>query len=203
MGPWEWDLKRLVASLNVAGQQNGRDRHERASAVKRCVKGYRFNAHRLQNMGVMDIWYLHAYPGRENPIAKADPKSKAVFRKTLAKAMHTDNRALMPKLADRKSNGSWAFRDDPPVLTRADKSTKQKVIDALNRYSLTLPRERRVMLGHYHVGDVSHRVVGVGSVGTRAYLALLFGNGETDPLFLQVKEAIAPAHLPFSASVVT
>ena len=148
MGPWEWDLKRLVAS-------------------------------------------------GENPIAKADPKSKAVFRKTLAKAMHTDNHALMPKVADRKSNGSWAFRDDPPVLTRAEKSTKQKVIDALNRYSLTLPRERRVMLGHYHVGDVAHRVVGVGSDGTRAYLALLFGNGETDPLFLQVKEAIAPAHLPF------
>ena len=89
MGPWEWDLKRLVAS-------------------------------------------------GENPIAKADPKSKAVFRKTLAKAMHTDNHALMPKVADRKSNGSWAFRDDPPVLTRAEKSTKQKVIDALNRYSLTV-----------------------------------------------------------------
>jgi uncharacterized protein (DUF2252 family) len=197
IGPWEWDLKRLVASVNVAGRRNGLNRGERATAVRRCVKGHRFNAHRLQDMGALDIWYLHAYPGRENPIAKADPKSKAVFRKTLAKAMHTDNRALMPKVADRKSNGSWTFRDDPPVLTRVDKATKQKVIDALNRYSLTLPRERRVMLGHYHVADVAHRVVGVGSVGTRAYLALLFGNGERDPLFLQVKEAIAPAHQPF------
>jgi uncharacterized protein (DUF2252 family) len=148
-------------------------------------------------MGVLDIWSLHAYPGRENPIAKADPKSKAVFRRTLAKAMHTDNRALMPKVADRKSNGSWTFRDDPPVLTRVDKATKQKVIDALNRYSLTLPHERRVMLGQYHVADVAHRVLGVGSVGTRAYLALLFGNGEGDPLFLQVKEAMTPAHGPF------
>jgi uncharacterized protein (DUF2252 family) len=197
IGPWEWDLKRLVASVNVAGRQNGLSRSERAAAVRRCVKGYRFNAHRLQEMGVLDIWYLHAYPGRENPIAKADLKSKAVFRKTLARAMHTDNRALMPKVADRKSNGSWTFRDDPPVLTRVDKATKQKVIDALNRYSLTLPRERRVMLGHYNIVDVAHRVVGVGSVGTRAYLALRFGNGEGDPLFLQVKEAMSPAHQPF------
>ena len=197
IGPWEWDLKRLVASVNVAGRQNGLNRGERATAVRRCVKGYRFNAHRLQDMGVLDIWYLHAYPGRENPIVKADPKSKAVFRKTLAKAMHTDNRALMPKVADRKSNGKWTFRDDPPVLTRVDEATKRKVIDALNRYSLTLPRERRLMLGHYQVADVAHRVVGVGSVGTRAYLVLLFGNGEGDPLFLQVKEALPPAHAPF------
>jgi uncharacterized protein (DUF2252 family) len=197
IGPWEWDLKRLTASVNVAGRQNGLNRRERAAAVRQCVKGYRFNARRLQDMGVLDIWYLHAYPGRENPIVKADPKSKAVFRKTLAKAMHTDNRTLMPKVADRKSNGSWTFRDDPPVLTRVDGATKQKVIEGLNRYSLTLPRERRLMLGHYHIADVAHRVVGVGSVGTRAYLVLLFGNSEGDPLFLQVKEAMAPAHGPF------
>jgi uncharacterized protein (DUF2252 family) len=197
IGPWEWDLKRLTASVNVAGRQNGLNRSERAAAVRQCVKGYRFNARRLQDMGVLDTWYLHAYPGKENPIVKADPKSKAVFRKTLAKAMHTDNRALMPKVADRKGNGKWTFRDDPPVLTRVDKATRQKVIDALNRYSLTLPRERRLMLGRYHFADVAHRVVGVGSVGTRAYLVLLFGNGDADPLFLQVKEALPPAHAPF------
>jgi uncharacterized protein (DUF2252 family) len=191
IGPWEWDLKRLTASVNVAGRQNGLNRKERAAAVRQCVKGYRFNARRLQDMGVLDVWYLHAYPGRDNPIVKADPKSKAVFRKTLAKAMHTDNRALMPKVADRKSNGSWTFRDE---------ATKRKVIDALNRYALTLPRERRLMLGRYHVADVAHRAVGVGSVGTRAYLVLLFGNGEADPLFLQVKEAMPPAHAPFLPS---
>jgi hypothetical protein len=93
-----------------------RQRPVAAAAVRQCVKGYRFNARRLQDMGVLDVWYLHAYPGRDNPIVKADPKSKAVFHKTLAKAMHTDNRALMPKVAERKSNGSWTFRDDPPVL---------------------------------------------------------------------------------------
>src|SRR5580692_7499196 len=81
IGPWEWDLKRLTASVNIAGRQNGLNRRERAAAVRQCVKGYRFNARGLQDMGVLDVWYLHAYPGRDNPIVKADPKSKAVFRK--------------------------------------------------------------------------------------------------------------------------
>lgn len=197
VGPWEWDLKRLAASVNVAGRSNGLNSHERANAVKRCVEGYRFNARRLQSMGVMDIWYLHAYPGRDNPIAKADPKSKAVIRKTLSKALHTDNRALLSKVCDREGEGAWAFRDAPPVLTRVDKTTKQKVIDSLESYARTLSRERRIMLNRYHVVDVAHRVVGVGSVGTRAYLVLLFGNGDDDPLFLQVKEAATPAHAPF------
>jgi uncharacterized protein (DUF2252 family) len=197
VGPWEWDLKRLTASVNVAGRQNGLNRRERAAAVRRAVEGYRFNVHRLQSMGVLDIWYLHAYPGRDNPIVKMDPKSKAVFDKVLAKAQHTDNLKLLPKVVDRNRDGSWSFRDDPPVLTRVDKATKQKVIKALNRYSLTLSRERRIMLGRYSAVDVAHRVVGVGSVGTRAYLALLFGNGDDDPLFLQVKEAPMAAHAPY------
>ncbi len=196
-GPWEWDLKRLVASVNVAGRENGLNRRERAAAVRRCVEGYRFNISRLQDMGVLDVWYLHAYPGRDNPLTKIDPKSHAVIGKTLAKALRTDNRKLLPKVAERGRNGSWKFREDPPVLTRVDASTKARVLDGLNRYTNTLPRERRFMLNRYHLADVAHRVVGVGSVGTRAYLALLFGNGENDPLFLQVKESVEAAHAPY------
>jgi len=197
VGPWEWDLKRLVASVNVAGRQNGLNRRERSAAVVRCVQGYRFNANRLQDMGVLDVWYLHAYPGRENPMVKIDPKSRAVLTKTVAKALRTDNRNLLPKVADRKGDGSWSFRNDPPVLTRVSKETKAKVIETLNQYAFTLGPERRMMLGRYHVADVAHRVVGVGSVGTRAYLVLLFGVGDDDPLFLQVKESVAPAHAPY------
>lgn len=197
IGPWEWDLKRLVASVNVAGRQNGLNGRERAAAVRRCVEGYRSNIYRLQDMGVLDVWYLHAYPGRENPLVKPDPKSRAMVAKTLAKALRTDNRTLLPKVAERGRHGSWKFREDPPVLTRVDASTKAKVLDALNRYTDTLPRERRFMLNRYHLADVAHRVVGVGSVGTRAYLALLFGNGDDDPLFLQVKESVQPAHAPY------
>ena len=195
-GPWEFDLKRLVASVNVAGRHNGLSRRERAAAVKRCVEGYRFKVHRLQSMAVLDVWYLHAYPGRDNPLVKVDAKSRAVFQKTLAKALKTDNHTLLPKIADHQ-NGSWRFREDPPILTAIDKATREKVIQGLNRYALSITPERRYMLGRYHVVDVAHRVVGVGSVGTRAYLVLLFGNGDDDPLFLQVKEAIVPAHAPY------
>ena len=197
IGPWEWDLKRLVASVNVAGRQNGLNRRERALAVRRGVEGYRFNISRLESMGVLDVWYLHAYPNQDNPIAKIDPKSKAVIAKTLAKALQTNNRTLLPKVADRASNGRWSFRNDPPVLTTVPAEKKKKVIEVLNRYALTLSPERRMMLGRYHVEDVAHRVVGVGSVGTRAYLVLLFGVGDDDPLFLQVKESVSPAAAPY------
>jgi uncharacterized protein (DUF2252 family) len=197
VGPWEWDLKRLVASVNIAGRQNGLNAKERAAAVRRSVEGYCENVDRLQDMGVLDIWYLHAYPGRENAIAKPDAKSKAVIEKTMAKALRTDNRNLLPKIADKDANGVWTFRNDPPVLTKVTEATKKKVIGALNKYADSLPRERRIMLNRYHVADVAHRIVGVGSVGTRAYLALLFGNGENDPLFLQVKESVQAAHAPY------
>ncbi len=197
VGPWEWDLKRLVASVNVAGRENGLNRRERAATVRKSVDGYRFNVERLQDMGVLDTWYLHAYPGRDNPIAKPDPKSRAVISKVLAKARRTDNLNLLPKVAERLGGGEWRFRDDPPVLTRVTPATKRKIIAALNEYSETLPLERRLMLGRYHVADVAHRVVGVGSVGTRAYLVLLFGNGGADPLFLQVKESVQAAHAPY------
>ena len=197
VGPWEWDLKRMVASVNVAGRQNGLNRRERAAAVKRGVEGYRFNADRLQKLGVLDVWYLHAYPGRDNPLVKIDAKSKAVFSKTLAKAIHTDNRALLPKVADTTGVGQWTFRNDPPVLTTVSKQTKAKVVEGLNRYSNSIGLERRFMLGRYHIADVGHRVVGIGSVGTRAYLVLLFGIGDDDPLFLQVKECVPAAHAPY------
>lgn len=197
IGPWEWDLKRLVASVNVAGRENGLNRKERRVAVLSCVTGYRFNVERLQGAGILDTWYLHAYPGRHNPLIEVDPKAQAVFRKALGKAMQQTNATLLVKIAQRGVDGAWRLREAPPVLTRVDAATREKVIDALNDYADTLQRERRYMLSRYHVVDVAHRVVGVGSVGTRSYLALLFGNGDDDPLFLQVKEAIVPAHLPY------
>ena len=197
IGPWEWDLKRLAASVNVAGRENGLSRKERSHAVLRCVAGYRWNIERLQNMGVLDVWYLHAYPDREHPLFDIDAKSDAVARKCAAKALTQTNATLLTKVAQREVNGRWRFREEPPVLTRVDDATRERIIDGLNLYSRSLPPERAYMLSHYHVVDVAHRVVGVGSVGTRAYLVLLFGNCDDDPLFLQVKEAAAPAHGPY------
>ncbi len=70
-------------------------------------------------MGALDVWYLHAYPGRDNPLARIDPKSKAIFTKTVGKALRTDNRTLLPKVADQDRGGKWSFRNDPPILSVA------------------------------------------------------------------------------------
>jgi uncharacterized protein (DUF2252 family) len=199
--PWEWDLQRLAASVNVAAKQNGMNRKERRGAVIASVAGYRTNALRLEKLGVLETWYLHAYPGRSNPVLEIDPKAEAVIDKCAAKARRTDNAALLNKTTERDRRGKWYLREDPPILTRVDQETRDAVIDGLNRYADTLLRERRYMLKRYQVVGVAHRVVGVGSVGTRAYLVLLIGNHDTDPLFLQVKEAITPAHAPYTHSL--
>lgn len=197
VGPWEWDLRRLVASVNVAARENGMSKKERAEAVMRAVAGYRWNLDRLESMGVLDVWYLHAYPEAKKPLIKRDAKSNAVLTKCVAKAKTQTNATLLTKAAERSSNGGWQLGEDPPILTRVDDETREKVIEGLERYAQDLSPERAFMLNRYHVADVCHRVVGVGSVGTRAYLTLLFGNDENDPLFLQVKEAAAPAHAPY------
>ena len=210
IGPWEWDLKRLVASVNVAGRENGLDAEERRSAVMRCVRGYSGNAQRLTKLGVLETWSLFAYAELERN--EAVPKSeggiqignkfRAVLKKVLTKAQRTHSEALLAKVARRQADGGWRFVADPPILTSLDEATRQKVIASLAEYAETLPAEYRFMLHRYSVADVCHRVVGIGSVGTRAYLVLLFGNGDDDPLFLQVKEAVAPAHAPYLPSVV-
>lgn len=204
IGPWEWDLKRLVASVNVAGRENGLDADERRSAVMRCVGGFSLNAQRLMKLGVLETWSLFAYADLERNEAalksvgvQVGNKFRAVVKKVTAKAQRTDSKALLAKVARRQADGGWRFVEDPPILTSLDETTRQNVIASLVEYGETLPLEYRIMLNRYSVADVCHRVVGVGSVGMRAYLVLLFGNGDDDPLFLQVKEAVAPAHAPY------
>lgn len=207
VGPWEWDLKRLVASVNVAGRENGLSAKERSTAVRRCVAGYSMNARRLREFGILETWSLFAYAELERNAAalkmlgmKVDNKFRAIVGKVLKKALRTRNDTLLAKVAQRQQDGGWRFVEEPPILTNLDEVTKQKVIASLVGYAETLPPEFRFMLQRYAVADVCHRVVGVGSVGLRAYLVLLFGNGDNDPLFLQVKEAAAPAHAPYLPS---
>ena len=195
IGPWEWDLKRLIASINVLGRENGLNRRERRLAVIGCVEGYRERMKELQDMGVLDLWYIHTVLDRLDPkLVKIDSKSRAIIKKAVEQARKQDNAGLLGKVAERAVSGAWRFKVDAPELTGVDEETREKIIDALNVYSTAVSPERRFMLHRYHVADVAHRVVGVGSVGTRAYLALLFGNGDDDPLFLQIKEALPPAH---------
>ncbi|WP_062207501.1 DUF2252 domain-containing protein [Aureimonas sp. AU12] len=198
IGPWEWDLKRLVASLNVVAREQGVSRSERRRIVGSCVAGYRRSMLDLAPRGPIDVWHRAARADKLdfNGI-EIDQDSQLALRKAVEKARRRDNAALLEKVGERQVDGGWRFRLDPPILTAVDEATREAVISGLEHYAESLPRERRFMLSRYHVVDVVHRVVGVGSVGTRAYLALLFGNSDQDALFLQVKEAIAPSHAPF------
>ena len=197
LGPWEWDLKRLVASVNVAGRENGISRKERRRAVMQSVNGYRANMSRLSKMGIVEVWSIYGYAERRPTAVKVPNSAWAIIQKTVAKAKRTTNETLLPKVAQRSHDGGWRFQDAPPILTRVDDVTRHKVIASLVEYAEQLVPSARAMLQRYVVADVAHRVVGVGSVGTRAYLLLLFGNGDSDPLFLQVKEAIVPVHAAY------
>jgi uncharacterized protein (DUF2252 family) len=159
-------------------------------------------------MGVLEVWSIFAYADLDRliPLVKQGGvqignKSQAVLRKTLAKARRTTSQTLLAKVARRQADGGWRFIEEPPVLTHIDDETKEKVIASLVDYAETVPDDIRYMIKRYSVADVAHRVVGVGSVGVRAYLVLLFGNGDQDPLFLQVKEALPPAHAPYLPSL--
>jgi uncharacterized protein (DUF2252 family) len=197
IGPWEWDLKRLVASVNVAGRENGFNFKERSRAVRKAASGYRLNMTRLSTMGVLEVWSLFGYAERRPTAVKVPNQAWAIIQKTVGKAKRTTNESLLPKVAHRRTDGRWQFRNDPPILTRVDDDTRRKVVASLADYAENLSPAYRIMLRRYSVADVAHRVVGVGSVGTRAYLTLCFGSGDTDPLFLQVKEAIVPVHAAY------
>ena len=198
VGPWEWDLKRLLAGIEIATRDAGTEPQQRRAAVIAAVAGYQRTMRRLAPQGSLEVWY-QTTPADAPHLAgiRMDAHARGVVRKAVDKARRKNNRSLLAQVAERRTDGGWRLRDDPPILTPVDDATRAAVITGLERYAETLPRERRFMLDRYHVVDVAHRVVGVGSVGTRAYLALLCGNSDRDALFLQVKEAVRPAHAPY------
>ena len=193
VGPWEWDLKRLVASVNVVARANEYSKRKRRLAAVDCVRAYRENAARLQRLGVMDVWYQHAFPAAKHSLVKWELQAHDVFKQAALHAAQNTSKRLLPRVARQKANGKWHFVADPPTLTRVDDATVVAVEASLTEYVKTLTPERCFMMNRYRVADVAHRIVGVGSVGTRTYVMLLFGAGDDDPLFLQVKEALRPA----------
>lgn len=198
VGPWEWDLKRLCASIEVAARDADVPAAERRDAVLSAAVSYQLTMDDLAPRGSLDVWQRAS---RADDLAFAgaeiDARSRAVVAKAVEKARRKNNRSLLDRVGERRIDGGWRFREEPPILVRVDAATREAVTTGLERYAETLPRERRFMLSRYQVVDVAHRVVGVGSVGTRAYVALLCGNSDQDALFLQVKEAVRPAHAPY------
>ncbi len=196
VGPWIWDLKRLVASVNVAARENGFTKRERRTAVLGCTGSYRAAVVRLASMNTLEIWNQHSLADHFATEFGGDTKVRAIIRKAEEKARAQNNQSFLARVTESTPAG-LRFREDPPLLQRADEGTREALIDALYGYTETISRERAYMLRRYRVVDAAHRVVGVGSVGTRAWLVLLLGNNQRDPLFLQVKESVKPAAAPY------
>ncbi|HQT38441.1 MAG TPA: DUF2252 domain-containing protein [Acidocella sp.] len=198
IGPWEYDIKRLTASINLSGRENGLSRKERKKAVMAAVNGYRFSLNRLQSLPVLELWNRHTVPERmDQRQIKLDKKSAAIIRKSVAKARATNNATFLETAAERDSNGKWHIKLDAPITTAVEPALKTQIVAALHDYIETLAPERQYMIRRYHIVDIVRRVVGVGSVGLRAYLIMLIGNGDDDGLFLQLKEAAPAALAPY------
>lgn len=197
VAPWEWDLKRLTASINVAAHENGVNADGRDRAVRSAAAAYRTTMAELAQVSAYDLWQIRAYDALHiDTPTHLNAADKATIEKTVESAMKRSHATMLEKVAERSGN-SWRFKEDPPILTKIDAAERNDVIDGFKAYLQTIEGEWRMMLDRYDIADVAHRVVGVGSVGTRAYLVLMLGRALGDPLFMQVKEGIVPAAAPF------
>jgi uncharacterized protein (DUF2252 family) len=183
-GPWEWDLKRLAASVVVAGRGNGFSAVACAEAAAATVRVYRERMHSFAKMGYADIWYSRVDAAAV--IASLPRQETRVARKSFAQARGHDNLQELRKLTT-VTDGRVHITDDPPLITHvSDERVGNRVPELVHAYRTSLPDDRRHLLDLYTLVDFARKVVGVGSVGTRCFMALLVGQGLVDPLFLQV-----------------
>ncbi|WP_116041076.1 DUF2252 domain-containing protein [Amycolatopsis palatopharyngis] len=198
-GPWEWDLKRLTASLVLAGREGGFGEKHCLDAAEDAVKSYRRIVRELAELPFMRSW--NALPNASAlSRAKADELIDD-FEEAAAKARKNTSAKIARKRTQEYDDEATGLRrlkfiEDPPVRTHVDESTAERVIDGLQSYVDTLRESRRNLISRYSVSDVAFRVVGTGSVGRRSYIALLHGNGD-EVLVLQLKEACQSALEPF------
>src|SRR5215204_1984620 len=188
-GPWEWDVKRLAASFVVAGRDNGFDAADCREAAQTSAASYRRRMAQFSEMGELEVWYLRV--GEEEAFgllsdAKARKRTAKKLRKTVRKARGRDSLQALSKLTEIV-DGRRMIIDDLPLLVRIPEGDEIRVqVNAiLESYKRTLQDDRRHLLDRFRFVDAARKVVGVGSVGTRAYVVLLEGRDEDDPLFLQ------------------
>ena len=192
-GPWEWDVKRLAASLVVAGRDNGFDASDCRRAAQASVASYRRRMAEFSQMGELAVWYSRIGEEEVRGLlseARAGKKTTKKLSKNVRKTRGRDSLQALSKLTI-VVDGHRRINDDPPLLVRIPEGDeiRAQVYAILESYKRTLQDDRRHLLERYRFVDAARKVVGVGSVGTRAYVVLLEGRDEDDPLFLQVKEA--------------
>ncbi len=199
-GPWEWDVKRLAVSMLIAARDNGFRAKDQDRIVLETVGQYRTAMANFAGMKDLEVWYSHL--DIENVLQEfaSQFKAKMVKRteKTLARARTKDSMAAFSKLTE-VVDGKVRIVDQSPLIVPIEKlapgQERDEMFEALHQllrgYRETLEFDRRVLLEQFELTDFARKVVGVGSVGTRAWIALLLGRDGQDPLFLQMKEAEA------------
>ncbi len=205
-GPFEWDVKRLVASFAVAGRDRGFDTKERKAINQATARSYREAMLALAQMNKLDVWYSRLSAAEIETQAKASMKSGQVkqFEKNLAKARSKDSMKAFNKLV-QVVDGRPQLVGDPPLIVPIEDllpdweyhKVDEAIHDLLRSYRRTLAGDHRHLLEGFRYAHAARKVVGVGSVGTRAWILLMLGNEEGDPLFLQAKEAQASVLEPF------
>jgi uncharacterized protein (DUF2252 family) len=206
-GPFEWDLKRLVASFEVAGRDRGFDGKTRAGINTTVSRSYREAMQEFASMRNLDVWYARIEveeTARElqREVSAAEQKR---FEKGLAKTRTKDSLKALAKLTE-VVDGRPRIVSDPPLIvplaelvpSDEERPAHEAIQNLIRSYRRTLPADRRRLLERYRYVDAARKVVGVGSVGTRAWIVLLLGRDGDDPLFLQAKEAEASVLEPFA-----
>ncbi len=206
-GPFEWDVKRLVTSFAVAGRDRGFTAAKRAAINATAARAYREAMHRYATLADLDLWYSRISVDElvEQFATAASPKQMKRVEKNIAKARSKDSLRAFAKLTEIV-DGKPRIRSDPPVVVptrdlfdpEEHAAVDEAIHSMLRTYRGTLADDRRRLLERFRYVDSARKVVGVGSVGTRAWIGLLIGRkGPGDPLFLQFKEAEASVLEPF------
>ena len=198
-GPWEWDLKRLAASFAIGGRENGFSGKERRTVVLDTVRAYREAMHAFAQMRNLELWYSHL--SVEHAVAEftagVDPKRLKKAEASIEKSRTKDSMHALEKLTTL-GDGEPRIISDPPLIVPIDEllptqterdALQNEMRNLIRSYRRTLETDRRLLLEQFRFVDLARKVVGVGSVGTRAWIALFLGVDELDPLFLQIKEA--------------
>ncbi|MFD7133720.1 DUF2252 domain-containing protein [Streptomyces sp. NPDC059894] len=192
-GPWEWDLKRLAASLVLAGREVGADEDTCRSAAHDAAGAYRRTMRLLAKLPALDAWNAIA---DEELVSHTDAHDLlGTLERVSEKARANTSGRFAAKSTEPTPDGGRRFVDAPPVLRRVSDAEAAAVAASLEHYVTTLPEDRPPLLARYAVHDVAFRIVGTGSVGTRSYVVLLLDH-RGEPLVLQVKEARPSALLP-------
>lgn len=186
-GSWEWDMRRLVASIWVAGRENGATEQDCERAVVECVAAYRAEVRELADQSLLRRSYQRIDVD-ELAEDTSDKRLRQEIERAAARARRRTSDRALPRFTE-ECDGVRQIVAEPPLITRVTDAEADELAGALDEYLGTLASHWRRVLGGYTLVDIAHKVVGVGSVGLRAYVALLEGSSADDVVFLQLKQA--------------